>query len=324
MAVRKPIILITMGDPNGIGPEIAVKALGHEKVRRCCTPRIVGSPEVIESAARSLGVAPPAGDTVAPAGGKAREELAAGTVQAEAGRLACDAVSEAHRLIEAGLGDGLVTAPWCKEALHANRCPHVGHTETLAALTGHADPVTLFVCGPLRIAFLTRHHSLRDAVRQVQKKRIVSFVKRLDRELAGIGMTSARIAVAALNPHGGEGGLLGREEIEEILPAVETLRGEGIAVSGPVPADAVFHEAATGAYDCVVSLYHDQGHIASKTRDFFGTVSLTLGLPYIRTSPDHGTAFDIAGSNTADATSLIKAVELAARLVKAGKASAAG
>jgi 4-hydroxythreonine-4-phosphate dehydrogenase len=313
MADRKPTILVTAGDPNGIGPEIALKAAARESVRRLCMPRIVGQTDVLAEAAKSCGLRIDKDDLV-PAGGAIRNELVPGMVQAEAGRLAYEALCEAHALLAANKANALVTAPWNKAALHSAGCPQIGHTEALAALAGCADPVTLFVCGRLRIAFLTRHLPLADAVKAVSKERVLSFLRRLQRELPRIGLASPRLAVAALNPHAGEGGLLGREEIDEIGPAVEAARAEGIDVEGPVPADAVFHRAAEGAHDCVISLFHDQGHIAAKTLDFFGTVSLTLGLPYIRTSPDHGTAFDIAWKNRADPASLIHAIELAARL----------
>jgi len=313
MTNTKPLILITAGDPNGIGPEIALKAAADGTVRRACALRLVGSPEVLAAAAGACGL-PLDEDAVVPAGGAPREKLVPGTVQAEAGRLAFAALREAHARLASGTGRALVTAPWSKEALHLAGCPQIGHTEALAALAERPDPITLFVSGGLRIAFLTRHLSLADALTAVTKNSILSFLRRLRLELPRIGLDAPRLAVAALNPHAGEGGLLGREEIDAIAPAVEAARAEGLDVEGPVPADAVFHRAAEGAHDCVVALFHDQGHIAAKTRDFFGTVSLTLGLPYIRTSPDHGTAFDIAWKNRADPASLIKAIELAARL----------
>ena len=313
MAHGKPSILITAGDPNGIGPEIALKAAVDGRVLGLCKPLVVGQTEVLAAAAKSCAL-PFDEDGVVPAGGSIREELVTGAVQAEAGRLAFEALREAHALLAAGRAVALVTAPWSKAALHLAGCPQVGHTEALEALTGCADPIVLFVTGRLRIAFLTRHLSLADAVEAVSRERILALLIKLQKELPRIGLEAPRLAVAALNPHAGEGGLLGREEIDEIEPAVVEGRLAGIDVEGPVPADAVFFRAAEGAYDCVVSLYHDQGHIAAKTRDFFGTVSLTLGLPYIRTAPDHGTAFDIAGRCKADPASLIKAIELAARL----------
>jgi len=319
MAGSKPRIVITAGDPNGIGPEIVLRAIAHERVREICTPQVVGNRESIAHWANRCGVAPPDESMIVAAGAVPSVEWRVGEIDAVAGRVAFESLVAAHRLLADGEADALVTAPWSKEALHLAGAPHVGHTEALAALTGETDPITLFVCGTLRIAFLTRHLSLSDAIAAVTRERLSTFFERLARELTTtIGISRPRIAVAALNPHGGEGGLLGREEIDEIAPAVKDAQTSGLDVVGPIPADAVFHEGTEGAHDCVVALYHDQGHIASKTRDFFGTVSLTLGLPYIRTSPDHGTAFDIAGKNRADAGSLIRAVELAVELCRKG------
>lgn len=315
MAGARPRIVITAGDPNGIGPEIVLKAIAHERVRDICSPRVVGNRDAIRRSAALCEIAPPDDSLIVPAGTVPSAEWRAGEIDAVAGRVAFESLVAAHRVLAEGRADALVTAPWSKEALHRAGAPHVGHTEALAALTGTSDPITLFVCGKLRIAFLTRHLSLSEAIAAITRERLSNFVERLAKELAAtIGIAHPRIAVAALNPHGGEGGLLGREEIDEIAPAVKSARQGGLDVIGPIPADAVFHEGAQGAYDCVVALYHDQGHIASKTRDFFGTVSLTLGLPYIRTSPDHGTAFDIAGQNRANPESLIRAVELAAQI----------
>jgi 4-hydroxythreonine-4-phosphate dehydrogenase len=319
-----------MGDPNGIGPEIALECAADERVRDLCDMRIVGCPEVLADRAAAAGLPLPADGGIIAAGGSPREKLVPGTLQAEAGRLAFEALAAAHahavqppaavQPLTAGksgdAGRAIATAPWNKQAIRLAGKEHVGHTEALAALTGRPDPITIFDCGSLRIAFLTRHLPLADAVAAVRKDRITAFLDRLAGELAGIGIADPHIAVAALNPHAGDGGLLGKEETEEIAPAVEAARAAGLNVSGPVPADAVFHEGAEGLYDCVVALYHDQGHIAAKTRDFHGTVSLTLGLPYIRTSPDHGTAFDIAGQNRADPRSMIRAVELAAAIAK--------
>ncbi len=315
MAGRKPRILITTGDPNGIGPEIVLKALTDRKVRKCCRPRAVGSFEVIKTAAARLGLACSKTDIV-PSGGKPRRKLVPGTVQAEAGRLARRALAEAHRLLAAGKADALVTAPWSKEALHAAGHSRVDHTEVLADLTGCPDPITLFVTRNLRIAFLTRHLSLKKAIARVKRDKIKQTLRRLKKELVKTGIPAPRLAVAALNPHGGEGGLLGREELDEIIPAVEEARSERINVTGPIPADSVFRETTDGAFDCVLSLFHDQGHIAAKTLDFFGTVSVTLGLPFIRTAPDHGTAFDIAEKGCADPASLVMAVRTASELVR--------
>jgi len=312
-APGKPVtILATLGDPNGIGPEITLKAYHRMTSSSSMRLQLVGSGKVVADTARRCGLPAPPLEVLIEPSYHPREPLQPGRLQAESGRLAYQCLRTAHDLITSGRADGLVTAPWNKEALHLAGCPQVGHTEALAALTGATDPITLFVTGPLRIAFLTRHLALSAAVAAVTRQRIELFVRRLVVELGRIGIAKPRVAVAALNPHAGEGGLLGREEIEEIEPAVRTLQAEGLNVTGPVPADAVFHAAIEGQFDCVVALYHDQGHIAAKTRDFFGTVSLTLRLPYVRTSPDHGTAFDIAGRGEADPRSMILAIEVAA------------
>jgi len=219
----------------------------------------------------------------------------------------------------------MATAPINKEALWRAGYRHLGHTEMLADLTHSDDPLTMFQVRGLRIFFLTRHLSLREALDQITRERITSMLPRIDNELKRLGVARPRIAVAALNPHAGEGGALGREDQDEIAPAIEDARARGIQVQGPVPADSVFAQALEGRYDAVVSLYHDQGHIAAKTLDFHGAVSVTLGLPFIRTSVDHGTAFDIAGRGIAKADSMIAAILAAGDLVRKvtiiGKAS---
>src|SRR3989304_2412866 len=191
----------------------------------------------------------------------------------------------------AGRVDALATAPISKEALWRAGYRYPGHTEMLGALTGRSDPLTMFQVRNLRIFFLTRHLSLREAVDQVTRSRIAAILPRIDEALRSIGVVRPRVAVAALNPHAGEGGALGLEDQEQIAPAVEEARSRGIDVHGPVPADAVFAQAMEGRYDAVLSLYHDQGHIAAKTGNFHGAVSVTLGLPFIRSSVAHGPAW---------------------------------
>jgi 4-hydroxythreonine-4-phosphate dehydrogenase len=242
-----------------------------------------------------------------------------GKIRAEAGLMAYRIVEKAHGLIQGKVADAMVTCPINKEALHEAGLPRVAHTEILAHLTGRPDPLTLFVAKKLRIAFFTRHLSLGDAIRSVRREPLVRFVERLRDELGVLGERNPRLAMAALNPHGGEGGLLGQEETEEIEPAVKDLKAKGIDIEGPVPADSVFHLAREGRFDCVVSLYHDQGHIAAKTSDFHSTLSMTLGLPYLRTSVDHGTGFDIAWQGKARPDSLIEAACLAAESLVASR-----
>jgi 4-hydroxythreonine-4-phosphate dehydrogenase len=210
--------------------------------------------------------------------------------------------------------DAVVTAPINKEAIWAAGSEHLGHTEMLGALTGAAHSTTMFVVRGMKIFFTTRHTSLRQAVEQIERDRVASAIEQALTALRVFGHDEPRLAVAALNPHGGEGGNFGREEIDEIAPAVEDARSRGATVTGPVPADSVFHQALEGRYDGVLAQYHDQGHIAAKTVDFDGTVSVTVGLPILRTSVDHGTAFDIAGTGTASHRTMMAATLAAADL----------
>jgi len=208
--------------------------------------------------------------------------------------------------------DAIATAPINKESLKTGGVPFIGHTEIFAALTNTADPLTMFEVRGLRIFFLTRHVSLRQACDLVTKERIIDYVKRCYVMLNKLGVTEGTMAIAGLNPHSGEHGLFGNEEVNEIAPAVAQLQAQGIAVAGPIGADSVFHQALHGKYNSVLSLYHDQGHIAAKTLDFERTISVTGGMPILRTSVDHGTALDIAGTGIASPVSMIEAIKLAA------------
>ena len=194
----------------------------------------------------------------------------------------------------------LATAPINKESFRAAGVPYLDHTAALQGLTGAPSVLTLFVTGELRVFFATRHLPFREIAQNVNKANLTAFTRDAAKQMQRLGFPKPRLAVAALNPHGGEHGMFGDEELREIGPAVEELRSEGLDVQGPIPADSVFHLALSGNYDAVISLYHDQGHIATKTLDFYRTVSLTLGLPFLRTSVDHGTAFDLAGTGKAN------------------------
>lgn len=209
--------------------------------------------------------------------------------------------------------DALATTPINKESLQAADVPYIGHTEILASLTGVDDPLTMFEVRSMRIFFLTRHLSLRDAIDQITADRVHDYLVRCDRALQRLGLENRKFAVAGLNLHSGEGGLFGREEVDEIEPGIERARRDGIAAVGPVPADSVFYHALQGRYDAVLSLYHDQGHIAAKMTDFERTISITNGLPFLRTSVDHGTAFDIAGTGQASSVSMEECIKLAAQ-----------
>lgn len=317
---------ITLGDPAGIGPEIVVKALMDGDLYGICRPLVFGDRAVLEGALDLVGygcrihaVEDPmegeyeAGTVDIVECGVIDGPIQPGVLQAEAGVAAYAYVSRAVDWALEGRVVGMCTAPINKEALRMAEVPYLDHTAMLGAQVGTEEMMTLFVVGGLRIFFLTRHISFREVPDRITAEGIVHALRRCDRYLRPLGIPHPRIAVAALNPHGGEGGLFGREEVTIIAPGVEEARRSGLQVFGPVPADAVFHQAKEGRYDGVLSLYHDQGHIAAKTLDFHRTVSLTMGLPFLRTSVDHGTAFDIAGKGIADAVGMKEAIRMAAR-----------
>jgi 4-hydroxythreonine-4-phosphate dehydrogenase len=329
----RPTLALTLGDPAGIGPEIMAKALAEGSAYDVMKPVVVGTRGVLEQVIEGAGLDLQVRTIDSPADARGArgtvDLIEAGTLQrarfgeidAEHGRAALDAIEKACSLDV----DGLVTGPFNKEAARAGGLKFPGHTELLADLLG-ADPdgvFTMFVVGKLRIFFLTRHLSLRDAIEALTVEKVHDGIVRVDGLLRELGVEDPHVALAALNPHAGEGGLMGDEEIEVLRPAVEKARADGIHVSGPVPADAVFHQGHEGRFDGVIALYHDQGHIASKTLDFFGTVSATLGLPLIRTSVDHGTAFDLAGTWKADARGQVNALRVGAELVATARLSRA-
>ncbi|MBI3013891.1 MAG: 4-hydroxythreonine-4-phosphate dehydrogenase PdxA [Candidatus Tectomicrobia bacterium] len=335
---RKPVIAVTPGDPAGIGPEITLKALASRSLHRVCHPIIIGETKILKECARAVGIKAnlksvrtletlktgPNTVTVFEVAGLGTRKLVPGKISAAAGKASLLYLEKAFELARAGIVDAIATAPIHKEAIHRAGARGIGHTELLAELSGGGEPLTLFVCGRLKIFFLTRHLSLRAALREVTYKNVLTTLLRIREEMRALGTPRPRIAVAALNPHAGDGGLLGREEIEKIGPAIKDARRRGVAVDGPVAADSVFHLALAGKYDCVLSLYHDQGHIAAKTYDFEGSVSVTLGLPVLRTSVDHGTAFDIAWQGVASPKSMIEAIKVAAQLARKRRKREAG
>ena len=322
---RKPIVAVTVGDPAGVGPEIVVKAVAKDEVWQACQPVVVGDLPVVQRAAKLVGVERDfravTVDELAAASGAVPvldihaggERAPVGKISAEGGRAAFEAIRTAVELCLEGKATALATAPINKESLRLADVPYLDHTEALKKLTNAASVFTLFVTDTLRVFFFTRHLPFREIADQIRREPLVKFTAEACQQLARLGFPKPRVAVAALNPHGGEGGMFGREEIEEIAPAVEDLRARGFDVTGPIPADSVFHLAKEGHFDAVISLYHDQGHIATKTLDFYRTVSLTLGLPFLRTSVDHGTAFDIAGTGKANEISMVEAILAAAR-----------
>lgn len=324
--VTAPVIAVPLGDPAGIGPEIVVKALADRTLRETARPLVIGDGRVIDDALRVAGVPltpivigenddVPADPRLLPLldlGNIGPADYAVGSVSAGAGRAAYEYIEKSIDLAVRGTAAAVATTPINKESLQAAGVPFIGHTEIFGALTGTKDPLTMFEVQTLRIFFLSRHVSLRHACELVTKARIKDYVRRIDGALKQLGIGAGTTAVAGLNPHSGEHGLFGDEEVTEVMPAIAELRAEGYDVTGPIGADSVFHLARMGRYACVLSLYHDQGHIAAKTLDFERTISVTCGMPILRTSVDHGTAFDIAGHNAASPVSMIEAIRLAA------------
>jgi len=313
----RPRIGITLGDPAGIGPEIVIKALAAED-RPEADYIVFGDMESLADRGRRFGLPPPQDKGARVVDVAASGPIAIGQISAAAGDAAARAVLRAVQEVKAGRLQAIVTAPLQKESLKAAGHPWPGHTEMLAEAAGVSDVAMMFVGGGLRVALLTIHRALRsvpDAVTADEVRRVVRLVAR---ELPRFGAKSRRVAVCGLNPHAGENGLFGTEERDTIAPAVLSLRQEGLDVHGPHPADTLFVRAIRDEFDAVVACYHDQGLIPVKLAAFGRAVNVTLGLPFVRTSVDHGTGFDIAEKGVADAGSLLEAMRLAATL--AGKA----
>lgn len=328
--MRKPIIGITMGDAAGIGPEIIMKALSQRDVYELCRPVVIGSAEVLQladsvvhsgarfrriTAVREAGFAYGTIDVLEPDG----VEITGfqwGEVDAECGRAAVRYTEVAGRLALAGTLDAMVSAPLNKESMRKAGYSYEGQTEILAKLTSAEKYAMLLILDELRIMLLSTHLPLVDACKLVTKERVLEKLELAWQGLRLFDIKEPVIAVAGLNPHAGEGKLFGREEVEEIIPAIEEATRKGINVQGPVPADTVMVRARRGEFDLVLALYHDQGNTPLKLLGFGNVVTLLIGLPIIRTSTGHGTAFDIAGSGRADPTNLGKAIELAAVLAR--------
>ncbi|MDX6693796.1 MAG: 4-phospho-D-threonate 3-dehydrogenase / 4-phospho-D-erythronate 3-dehydrogenase [Blastocatellia bacterium] len=325
---RIPRIGITMGDPAGIGPEVVLKAVAEEEVQRICVPVIIGDAQLLAHTARTLDLqcgydiiryderlpahlSEPVIFHLDNVGGYIEPGIESGA----AGKAAAQYIERAVELCAAGSLDAIATAPINKRALFLGGYSFPGHTEFLAHLTGAEEYAMAFVAANLRIVLLSTHVPLAEAIRLVERDRIIRVVHLAHRELKRWGIEKPRIAVAALNPHGAEGGLFGVEEASEIVPAVEACRGQDdLNVSGPYSADTVFLRASRGEFDAVVACYHDQAMIPVKCLSFGEAVNVTLGLPFIRTSVDHGTAFDIAGKGLAEHSSMMAAIALAAEL----------
>ncbi|QIM69762.1 4-hydroxythreonine-4-phosphate dehydrogenase PdxA [Basfia succiniciproducens] len=324
--MKKPVIALTMGDPAGIGPEITVDTMLSEEIHNVCKPFVIGSIPILERAAKVRGVSIKFNKIQDPS--EAKYELGTfdvletgnydtdaikwGEVQKLAGQMSYDWVLKSIELGMAKKIDAVSTAPIHKIAIKLAGVKEPGHTEIYQNETHSEYGLTMFSCHKLRVFFVSRHMSVIDACKYATKERVLQDVRNIDKELRNIGIENPFIAVAALNPHGGDNGLFGREEIDELIPAVEAAKAEGINATGPVPADSVFHIGKSGKYDAILSLYHDQGHIACKTLDFEKSVTITFGLPFMRSSVDHGTAFDIAGKNIANGVSMIESTKVLA------------
>lgn len=330
---ERPRILITMGDPAGIGPEIIAKAAESGEVQSLCRPLVIGDAAVMKKIIEDLrlSVSVHIVSSLSEAG-QAPERLDVldlknvnmsshrwGRPGPASGRAVVEYIKKAVELIMAGEADALVTAPINKEMMNAAGYSYAGHTELLAELTGSRRFGMMFVGGGLRLILATIHLAIKDVPTAITTERVLDAIRQAHAAMRLFGIERPRIGVAALNPHAGEGGLFGTEEMDSILPAVLDARAEGIDASDPMPADTLFYKARNNYFDIVVAMYHDQGLAPLKMLAFGNAVNVTVGLPIIRTSVDHGTAYDIAGKGCADPASLIGAVRLAAQMSRLKK-----
>lgn len=341
MSRRRPLLAITMGDPGGIGPEVCVKALDTEEVYGACRPLVVGDAGIVKDAIRFCGAGNEVNAVDDPARGRYQrgtvdvldlknmplDQLQLGYVTPTQGRASVEYVFRAIELAQQRAVDATVTGPINKAAINAAGFHYAGHTEIFGDKTDTTNYAMMLVDEGFRVVHVSTHVSLRQACDLVRTERVLQVIELAADAVGRLCGGKARLAVAGLNPHCGEGGLFGTEDEEEIAPAVRTAQERGIEVDGPVPADTVFSKMRGGQYDAVVVMYHDQGHIPAKLMGFryddktgvWGSVAgvnVTLGLPIIRTSVDHGTAFDRAGEGTANAQSMIDAIKLAVLLAE--------
>ena len=326
----KPILGITLGDATGCGPEIIVKALRDREIYNLSRPVVIGDKKIMERAVKIVGADLICRTVKEPEDGgnefgfidiidmdNLPADLPFATVDARAGKAAYEYVEKAVGYALKQRIHAVVTGPLHKEALNLGGYHFPGHTEILAHLAGVKDYAMMLTGGPLRVIHVSTHSSLRKACDLVKKERVLRVIELADASVKMLGIEHPRIAVAGLNPHAGEGGLFGTEDIEEIAPAVAAAKAAGMDVSGPIAPDTVFYRAAIkGHFDIVVVMYHDQGHIPLKVLGFETGVNITVGLPYIRTSVDHGTAFGKAGKGTADCQSMIESLLLGAKMAK--------
>lgn len=330
----RPLLAITMGDPAGVGPEVILKAARSHQFYAHSRPLVVGDWRILKRAAGWLGTGQtPVAYCVVddPADGKYApgmltlldlhnadpDIIAPGQVHASAGQAAVEYVFRACDMAMAGTVDAVVTAPLNKEAMFKAGHQFAGHTELLTERT-NAERVSMLLVGPkLRVVHVSTHVSLEEAIRRVTKERVGEVIDLAHSSCQALGIPEPRIAVAGLNPHASEGGLFGDNEAREVVPAIAAARARGLNVSDPMPPDTIFLRAVNGEYDIVVAMYHDQGHIPMKLLAFDSGVNVSMGLPIIRTSVDHGTAFDIAGTGKAREESLLAAMDVAVQMVRA-------
>ena len=337
----RPLLAITMGDPAGVGPEILLKALARPAIHERCRPLVIGDTRILQRAAEMTGHTGPAPRfevvphprdakfdddriTVLDLANAPPADCPIGQVSAASGRASVEYVFAACDLALRHEVDAMVTSPINKAAMNLGGHAYAGHTELLAART-KASKVSMLLVGPsLRVVHVSTHVALEEAIGRVTRQRVGEVIDLAAGACRALGIATPRIAVAGLNPHAGEGGLFGSQEAREIVPAIEDARARGLHVSDPQPPDTVFLRAVRGAYDIVVAMYHDQGHIPMKLLAFDEGVNVSLGLPIIRTSVDHGTAFDIAGTAAARDESLVAAIDVALQMVRARAATPAG
>ncbi len=331
--MSKTQLAISLGDPGGIGPEIALKAAYSRSWPPALQLILVGDRQCLDQQARALRLPLPPAWQPTPvvscseqilnwdpaatrAARRARPGWPAGQTTRAQGRAAALWIQAAAAGCLAGWFDGMVTGPICKKSLNLAGLPFPGHTEYLAALTASRHYAMMLIGGPLRVVLATRHLPLSGVVAQLSRQNIIATAELAVQALAWLRVSNRTLGICALNPHAGDQGLLGCEEITTIIPAIRALRRQGIRAQGPIPADVIFYQARRRQYGAVLAMYHDQGLGPLKMIAFRQGVNLTLGLPILRTSPDHGTAFDIAGQGLADPHSMIAAIQLAARLAR--------
>ena len=331
MNEQRPLLAITMGDPAGIGPEVVLLALADPATYALCRPLVIGDRRILERAAAWVGAAPvfdlveepragryaPGAITLLDLRNAPPEDCPVGQMSASAGRAAVEYVERACDLALANTVDAVVTAPLNKAAMHLAGYNYPGHTELLAARTGAGRVSMLLVAPQLRVVHVSTHVALSEAIRRVTPERVGETIDLAHESCVALGIPRPRIAVAGLNPHAGEGGIFGDEEARAIWPAIVAARARGLDVSDPQPPDTVFLRATRGAFDIVVAMYHDQGHVPMKLLAFDSGVNVSVGLPIIRTSVDHGTAFDIAGTGRANPSSMREALRVAVQMAQA-------